>query len=86
MQLKKREEALGTRLTRQFNVAAYSAMESFSLFQRLVDSGTLLIAHSKYTFLNTQNENVRYQATKQHVFKDVCEYEAFRGVNLSCNK
>ena len=50
MQLKKREEALGTRLTRQFNVAAYSAMESFSLFQRLVDSGTLLIAHSKYTF------------------------------------
>ena len=67
------------------NVAAYSAMWRLIL-QRLVDSGTLLIAHSKYTFLNTQNENVRYQATKQHVFKDECEYEAFRGVNLSCNK
>ena len=86
MQLIKREEALGTRLTRQFKMAAYSAMESFSLFQRLVDSGTLLIAHSKYTFVNTQNENVRCQVMKQRVLKDVCEYEAFRGVNLSCNK
>ena len=37
-------------------------------------------------FLNTQNENVRCQVMKQHVFKDVCEYEAFRGVNSSCNK
>ena len=43
-----------------------------------------------YTFqvyiLNTQNENVCCQVMQQHVFKYVCEYDAYRVVILSCNK